>query len=77
MAVQPMALCITIETPVFDGLITYQMSSVLQFRLQSLASEHSSCGTVGAKSIHLRCCSWLLECIAGILKHELFSCVNV
>ena len=53
MATQPMAWCIANEPPVSDGLITYQMDNVLQFRLQSPASDHGSRGTVGENSMHL------------------------
>ncbi len=42
-----MALCISIKTPVSDGLPTYQMCSVLQFRLQSLPLGMAE----GAKSV--------------------------
>ncbi len=46
MATQPMALCIAIEAPVSDGVITCQMDNVLQFRLQSSSGLAAACSVL-------------------------------
>jgi len=41
-----MALCIAIEAPVSDGVITCQMDNVLQFRLQSSSGLAAACSVL-------------------------------
>ena len=66
MATQPMAWCVANETPVSDGLITYQMNNVPQFRLQSSASRSAfyTSALLQLASIHVLLAFQNMDCSA-------------